>query len=86
MAATEKDVVLDEDLSEVFDDDEVIEEVNEAEKPRSRLPIYVIGGIVAVCGSRFELVALFKAVCRHRRRFYRRQYYDCQSENLGARR
>ncbi len=49
MAATEKDVVLDEDLSEVFDDDEVIEEVSEEEKPRSRIPIYVIGGIIAVC-------------------------------------
>ena len=49
MAATEKNVVLDEDLSEVFDDDEVIEEVSEEEKPRSRIPIYVIGGIIAVC-------------------------------------
>ncbi len=48
MEATEKDVVLDEDLSEVFDE-EAIEDVNDEEKPRSRLPIYVIGGIVVVC-------------------------------------
>ncbi len=48
MAATEKDVVLDENLSEVFDE-EVIEEQTEEEKPRSRVPIYVIGGIIAVC-------------------------------------
>ncbi len=49
MAAIEKDVVLDEDLTEVFDEDEVIEEPQEEEKPRSRLPIYVIGGIIALC-------------------------------------
>lgn len=48
MATTEKDVVLDENLSEVFDE-EVIEEQTEEEKPRSRVPIYVIGGIIAVC-------------------------------------
>ena len=48
MAATEKDVVLDEDLSEVFDE-ELVEEQTEEEKPRSRVPIYVIGGIVAIC-------------------------------------
>ncbi len=49
MATTEKDVVLDDDLSEVFDEDEVIEEPTEAEKPRSRLPIYVIGSILLIC-------------------------------------
>ncbi len=48
MATTEKDVVLDEDLSEVFDE-EVVEELNEEEKPRSHVPIYVISGIIAVC-------------------------------------
>ncbi|MEP7039593.1 MAG: efflux RND transporter periplasmic adaptor subunit [Acidobacteriota bacterium] len=48
MATTEKDIVLDENLSEVFDE-EVIEEQTEEEKPRSRVPIYVIGGIIAVC-------------------------------------
>ncbi len=46
MATTEKDVVIDEDLSEVFDE-EAAEGLNEEEKPRSRTPIYAIGGIIA---------------------------------------
>ncbi|MEO6589770.1 MAG: biotin/lipoyl-binding protein, partial [Pyrinomonadaceae bacterium] len=50
MESTKKDVVLDEDLAEVFDEEEeVVEDISEEEKPRSRLPIYVIGGIIAIC-------------------------------------
>jgi len=47
MSTIEKEIVFDADLSEDFDD-EIIEESNEAAKRRSRVPIYVTGGIILI--------------------------------------
>ncbi len=47
MSTIEKEIVFDADLSEDFDD-EIIETPNDEAKKRSRVPIYVTGGIILI--------------------------------------